>query len=77
MKLDCITMACTLGAFIETKAEEEPQLDQVNNMSDFLVEGGGSHRHDGVNNSQGGEILLLDWGIFYPISFELSGKALV
>ena len=33
--------------------------------------------HDGVGDAQGGGLFLIDWGIFDPVSFELSGEALV
>ena len=36
-----------------------------------------SYGYNGVNYSQGGGFLPLDWGIYDPVGFELSGKVLV
>ena len=46
-------------------------------MPGFGVGGGGCRVLDGEDDAQGGGLLPLDWGIFDPVSFELSGKALV
>ena len=74
---NCPAMAYALGVFTGTKAEVEPQLDQVKNMPEFWVGGGVYRGHYGVDNAQGGGRFLLNWGIFDPASFELSGKELV
>ena len=62
-------MDCALSVFTGTKAEVEPQLDQVNNMPGFGVRGGGSCDHDGLDDAHGGCLFPVDWGIFDPISF--------
>ena len=33
--------------------------------------------HDRLDNAQGGDLSLLDWGIFDPIIFELLDESLV
>ena len=70
-------MACALGVFAGTKAELETQFDPGREMPLFWVEGGGSCGHDGPDNSQGEGLLLLDWGILDPISFDMAGDTRV
>ena len=73
-ELDCPAVARALGVFAVPEAEVEAQLDQVGNVPGLWVGGGGSCGHDGLDNAQGDGFSLLDWRIFYPISFELTGK---
>ena len=37
----------------------------------------GCRGHDRVDDAQGVGLSLLDWGVFNPVSFELSGELLV
>ena len=75
-ELDCPVMACALVVFTGPDAEAETQLDQVGNVPGFWVGGEGFRGHDGLDNSQGDESPPLEWEIFDPISFELTGEVL-
>ena len=70
-ELDCPAMAYALGVFDGSKAEVEPQLYQVDNMPGFCIGGGGSCRHDGVDNAQGGVAFSrLNRGYLVPYIFS-------
>ena len=68
-------MAFALGVFVGTEAEVEAQFEQSGDVTGHWIRGGGSCGYDGLENSHRDGFFLLDWGIFYPISFELTDKA--
>ena len=75
--MDCLAVTGALGIFTQPEAEVEAQLDQVGNVPGLWVGGGGSCGHNGMEDTHGGGFYPIDWGIFYPINFELAGGALV
>ena len=74
-ELDFPAVSSALGVPTRTEVRVEVQLEQVNNMSLFGVGGGGSIRHDGLDDTKGRGLLSLGGGVLDPIGFELMGKA--
>ena len=55
-------VARSLGVVTGLESELEAHLDQISNMAGFRVVGGGSCGHDGLDDSKGGGLLMLDGG---------------
>ena len=47
----------------------EAQLDQVKNVAVCGVSSGGSCRHDRLDDTKGGDVLLLRGGVLDPLGF--------
>ena len=76
-EMDCLSVAYALGVFEGPEVEVEAQFDQVSNVVGLMIRGGGCHGYNGVNDSQGDGLFLIDWWILNPVGFELTGEALV
>ena len=70
-------MAIELCVFAEPEAEVEANCDQVDNVVDSGIEGGGFCSDDEVNDYQGGRLFLMDGEILEPVGLKLPHESLV
>ena len=76
-ELDRLAVASSLCVFAGPEAELEANGDQVGDVVVSRVGGSGFCGDEGVHDSQGGGLFLLDGGILDPVGLELPCDALV
>ena len=70
-------MAGALHVFTESQVEVEANGDQVGYVVGAGVGGGSCLGNNGLHDSQGGGLFLLDWGIFEAVRLKLPCEVLV
>ena len=76
-ELDRLEVAGALCVFAGPETKVEANGDQVGNVVGSGVVGGSCRGDDGVYDSQGGGLFLLEGGIFEPVGLELPREAFV
>ena len=62
LELDCPAVGRTLGVLAGPETEVKAQLYQVIDVEVLGVRGRGSHGHHGLDNAEGGGLLLINGG---------------